>query len=343
MELGTKIMRLAQHLAEDADDRQFMDLNYIRMAEMMTSMSAQTERLYGISANGANDPAAFSGVSSLKRACDDLFLAGTAYANRYRAESDRPNGPVAKMLRELTADLAEDREVLRVLDFQSGMSLMLDVYNAQKNREAEQSGQREDNLPSYEEVHGLDYPGVNTLYGIPRQSGQTVPPEPDLPSQTTLRMQEGDIRRPAVQPYERVFYGTDTFYQNQMDLPSGEDLAKQRAENRRKTSRFLQIWTVPSLTHALAVSLAGKARVNSISPGWIDTTGSAITGPDALQQPVGRVGKPSDIAELALFLCSDRAGFLTGENICVDGGMTRQMIYHAEHGWYFRKEGDQRL
>ncbi len=96
---------------------------------------------------------------------------------------------------------------------------------------------------------------------------------------------------------------------------------------------------ISALTHALAVSLAGKARVNSISPGWIDTTGSAISGPDALQQPVGRVGKPSDIAELVLFLCSDKAGFLTGENICVDGGMTRQMIYHAEHGWYFR-EGD---
>ena len=96
---------------------------------------------------------------------------------------------------------------------------------------------------------------------------------------------------------------------------------------------------ISALTHALAVSLAGKARVNSISPGWIDTTGSEIRGPDALQQPVGRVGRPEDIAELALFLCSDKAGFLTGENICVDGGMTRQMIYHGEHGWYFRESG----
>ena len=90
---------------------------------------------------------------------------------------------------------------------------------------------------------------------------------------------------------------------------------------------------IAALTHAMAVSLAGKARVNSISPGWIDTTGSEITGADALQQLVGRVGKPEDIAEMVLFLCSDKAGFITGENICIDGGMTRQMIYHGEHHW----------
>ena len=90
---------------------------------------------------------------------------------------------------------------------------------------------------------------------------------------------------------------------------------------------------ISALTHAMAVSLAGKARVNSISPGWIDTTDSDITGPDAVQQPVGRVGKPEDIAEAVLFLCSDKAGFITGENICIDGGMTRLMIYHGEQGW----------
>ena len=88
-------------------------------------------------------------------------------------------------------------------------------------------------------------------------------------------------------------------------------------------------------THAMAISLAGRARVNSISPGWIDTTGSDIGGADARQQPVGRVGKPEDIAALALFLCSDGAGFITGENICADGGMTKLMIYHGEHGWSF--------
>ena len=93
---------------------------------------------------------------------------------------------------------------------------------------------------------------------------------------------------------------------------------------------------IAALTHAMAVSLAGKARVNSISPGWIDTTGSEISGADALQQPAGRVGKPEDIAEAVLFLCSEKAGFITGENICIDGGMTRLMIYHGEHGWEYR-------
>ena len=90
-----------------------------------------------------------------------------------------------------------------------------------------------------------------------------------------------------------------------------------------------------ALTHAMAISLAGKARVNSISPGWINVTDSEIEGPDAFQQPVGRVGKPEDIAEMVLFLCSDKAEFITGENICVDGGMTKQMIYHGENGWAF--------
>ena len=90
---------------------------------------------------------------------------------------------------------------------------------------------------------------------------------------------------------------------------------------------------VAALTHALAVSLAGKARVNSISPGWIDTAYTVYEGPDATQQPVGRVGNPLDIANMVLFLCSDKAGFITGENICIDGGMTKQMVYHGEHGW----------
>ena len=90
---------------------------------------------------------------------------------------------------------------------------------------------------------------------------------------------------------------------------------------------------IAALTHALAVSLAGKVRVNSISPGWIDTQYTVYDGPDAVQQPAGRVGNPLDIANMVLYLCSDKAGFITGENICIDGGMTRQMIYHGDHGW----------
>ena len=90
---------------------------------------------------------------------------------------------------------------------------------------------------------------------------------------------------------------------------------------------------IAALTHSLAVSLAGKARVNSISPGWIDTAYTHYEGPDAVQQPAGRVGNPMDIAHMVLFLCSDKAGFITGENICIDGGMTKQMIYHGDCGW----------
>ena len=95
---------------------------------------------------------------------------------------------------------------------------------------------------------------------------------------------------------------------------------------------------ISALTHALAVSFAGKVRVNSISPGWIDTAYTVYEGPDALQQPVGRVGNPMDIANMALFLCSEKAGFITGENICIDGGQTRLMIYHGEHGWKLEQE-----
>ncbi len=90
---------------------------------------------------------------------------------------------------------------------------------------------------------------------------------------------------------------------------------------------------ISALTHAMAVSLAGKVRVNSISPGWIDTNYTVYEGADALQQPAGRVGNPPDIANMVLYLCSPMAGFITGENICIDGGMTRQMIYHGDHGW----------
>ena len=90
---------------------------------------------------------------------------------------------------------------------------------------------------------------------------------------------------------------------------------------------------ISALTHALAVSMAGKVRVNSISPGWIDTDYTVYDGPDADQQPAGRVGNPLDIANMVLYLCSDKAGFITGENICIDGGMTHLMVYHNDFGW----------
>ena len=95
---------------------------------------------------------------------------------------------------------------------------------------------------------------------------------------------------------------------------------------------------IAALTHALAVSFAGRVRVNSISPGWIDTEYTVYTGPDATQQPAGRVGDPLDVANMILFLASDKAGFITGENICIDGGQTKLMIYHGDHGWTYTGE-----
>lgn len=92
---------------------------------------------------------------------------------------------------------------------------------------------------------------------------------------------------------------------------------------------------ISALTHALAVSLAGKVRVNSISPGWIDTDFKEYIGADALQHPTHRVGNPLDIANMVLFLCSEKAGFITGEDIRIDGGMTHQMIYSGDNGWVF--------
>jgi NAD(P)-dependent dehydrogenase (short-subunit alcohol dehydrogenase family) len=69
---------------------------------------------------------------------------------------------------------------------------------------------------------------------------------------------------------------------------------------------------IQALTHALAASLAGKVRVNAISPGWIDTTGSEWSREDHAQHPAGRVGTPADIANMALFLCSEESSFIPG-------------------------------
>lgn len=92
---------------------------------------------------------------------------------------------------------------------------------------------------------------------------------------------------------------------------------------------------ISALTHAMAMTLAGIARVNAIAPGWIEVNGEEHSGPDADQHPVKRVGVPEDIAEMVLFLCSDQASFITGENIRIDGGMTRQMVYHGDGGWSY--------
>ncbi|NLC70464.1 MAG: SDR family oxidoreductase [Desulfuromonadaceae bacterium] len=91
-----------------------------------------------------------------------------------------------------------------------------------------------------------------------------------------------------------------------------------------------------ALTHALAVSLGPEIRVNAISPGWIDVSRwqkraerrpAELRGIDHRQHPAGRVGTPEDVTGLAAFLLSEAAGFITGQNFVVDGGMTRRMIY----------------
>lgn len=102
---------------------------------------------------------------------------------------------------------------------------------------------------------------------------------------------------------------------------------------------------VLALTHALAASLAGKVRVNAISPGWIDTGRfhedgyvATFSVGDLKQHPAGRVGAPEDIAAMAAFLCGPEASFITGQNFIVDGGMTRNMIYHGDGGWQYQPE-----
>ena len=80
-----------------------------------------------------------------------------------------------------------------------------------------------------------------------------------------------------------------------------------------------------ALTHALAMSLGPQVRVNCISPGWI--AHEPVKKRDHEQHPVGRVGRAEDVAELVAFLLSDAAGFVTGQNYVIDGGMTKKMIY----------------
>lgn len=92
-----------------------------------------------------------------------------------------------------------------------------------------------------------------------------------------------------------------------------------------------------ALTHALSVTLGPKTRVNAIAPGWILTKDYDLSESDLFQQPVGRVGNTLDISNMVLYLCSSKASFITGEEIVIDGGMSKLMIYHDENGWTYKK------
>lgn len=140
---------------------------------------------------------------------------------------------------------------------------------------------------------------------------------------------------------------TAPFYLTKLFLPyfaAGASIVNISSSRDRMSQPNTESYTaakggISALTHAMAVSLAGRVRVNSISPGWIDNTDEKWEESDILQHPAGRIGKPQDVASMILFLCSEQAGFITGENICIDGGMTRQMIYSGDFGWEYKPEG----
>ena len=91
-----------------------------------------------------------------------------------------------------------------------------------------------------------------------------------------------------------------------------------------------------ALTHSMAMTLRERIRVNSISPGWIETRSGLEHEPaDKVQHPSGRIGRPSDVIRLVLFLSDPANDFINGENIILDGGMSRQMVYHGDEGWSF--------
>lgn len=92
---------------------------------------------------------------------------------------------------------------------------------------------------------------------------------------------------------------------------------------------------VISLMQALAVSLGGRVRVNAITPGWIDTTQQEMSKADREQHPAKRVGTPQDIIQAIYFLSDPKQSFIQGANLVIDGGMTKQMIYHADEGWRY--------
>ncbi len=98
-----------------------------------------------------------------------------------------------------------------------------------------------------------------------------------------------------------------------------------------------------SLTHAMMMTLSGKARVNAVAPGWIDTSNCDIdthtfTKTDHLQHPSKRIGAPIDIIKAIMYLADPQNSFVNGQIITVDGGMSKTMIYHNDHGWSYHSK-----
>ncbi len=135
-------------------------------------------------------------------------------------------------------------------------------------------------------------------------------------------------------PYYLTYLLKDSF----SNIASIVNISSTRADMSQKETESFSAAKggIAALTHAMAMSLSGKVRVNSISPGWIDTTEEEnLSEVDKKQHPSERVGLPKDIARTVLFLCDERSSFINAENITIDGGMSKRMIYHNDEGWEY--------
>ncbi len=162
-------------LAADTRENRFFDMEYFRLCQTITAMCAGANKLYADSANGQNSYDTLMGVEELKKNYLELHASLGAFRERYMSQTENPNSPFANKLRDLENDVREDREVLRTMDLQPGMSLMNAVYESQKKLELGQP-EEEQELPGYDTVHKTDYPSFETLHGLPREDPSAAGP-----------------------------------------------------------------------------------------------------------------------------------------------------------------------